>query len=280
MEVHTMKNATNYTAVINGKATSAADLQKQVTALNAIAAKCEPTADELTLYASKVDTAAKMLSEQYRAERISELLAMGRGKTMWAEFLAHRECKSVRVRYNNKTAAYEIKEDMRGRVSYPELNDAYVAAECKRMEQAGEIFDPADVTIAHDRKFNTLAPGFFNGCYKRFIDHNLGKAAAGEKAYTFQTKKGADVKGDAPSINQLQKDLNELVAYLLPEDLKVNMTKADVRKLGVAISGATKTELKMKGNGHAYNWLLNVIQERIENKPATVIVEANKAKAE
>ena len=36
----------------------------------------------------------------------------------------------------------------------------------------------------------------------------------------------------------------------------------------------------MKGNGHAFNWLLNVIQERIENKPATVIVEANKTKAE
>lgn len=268
-----MKNATNNTAVITGKATTLADLKKQVNALNSINAHCEPTADELAFYQGKVEAAAKMLCEQYRAERISELLAMGNGSKMWAEFLAHRECKSVNVKFDRKVGAYAVKEEMRGRVSYPELNSAYVEAECKRKDAAGEVYDVADVTIASDHRFNTYAPLFFNDCYKRFIDHNLGKTAAGEKAYTLKTKKGADVKGEAPSINQLVRYLNEIVGYLLPDDLKVNMVKADVRKLGVALSNATKTEFKMKGNGHAFNWLLNVIQERIENKAATVITE-------
>lgn len=268
-----MKNATNFTNAITGKATTLAELKKQVNALNSINATCEPTADELALYQGKVESAAKVLCEQYRAERISELLAMGNGSKMWAAFLAHRECKSVAVRFDRKVGQYVVNEGMRGRIGYPELNAAYVAAECKRRDTAGEIYDADEVTIANDRRFNTFAPLFFNDCYKRFIDHNLGKAAAGEKAYALKTKKGADVKGEAPSINQLVKDLNEIVGCLLPDDLKVNMVKADVRKLGVALSNATKTELKMKGNGHAFNWLLNVIQERIENKTATVIAE-------
>lgn len=267
-----------YIQKITGKATTVAELHTQVSALSKFRAESEPTADELALYEGKVNTAAAMLSEQFRKERIAELLAMGNGSGMWREFLAKRSCKSVSVKFDKKTGVYTHKEDMRGRINYPELNAAYIERETARKEQAGEVFDPADLTVASNRKFNTLAPGFFDGCYKRFIDHNLGASAADRKSYAFTDKKGKEVKAEAPSINKLVKDLNDLVSYLLPEDFKVQLVKADVRKLGVALSNSTKEALKMKGNGHAFNWLLNVIQERIDSAAVRVIIATNETK--
>lgn len=270
-------NIVKYEGKLTGKATTLAELTVQVGALNAIRNTCEPSADELALYQSKVDKAATMLAETWRNERISELLEMGRND-MWHEFLAHRECKSVKVKENRKEGRFEAETNNKGRISYPELNEAYIARETERLEKAGEIFNPEDLTIASNRKFNTYAPLFFSDCYKAFIDHNLNKTAAGEKAYEFRTKKNAEVKGKLPSVNQLVADMNELVGYLLPENFEVNgkplhMLKKDVRTLGVALSNATKTELKAKGNGHAFNWLLNVIEQRIEGKNVTVIVD-------
>ena len=269
-------NINKYRPEITGKATTLAELSRQAAALSAIRSECEPMADELAFYEAKVNAAAADLSETYHKERVSELLAMGTGSKMWEEFLANRTCKTARVKYDGKSGRYVAAEDSRGRVNYPELNDAYVEAETARMEQAGEIVDPETLTIAADRKFNIYAPLVFADLYKLFIDYNLGAKAAGEKAYTMQTRKGTEVKGKAPSIAQVQKDLDELLYLLLPADLlkkyKLHLVKADVRKMGVAISGSSATVLKAKGDGHAYNWLLNIIQERIENKASTVIV--------
>lgn len=271
------KNFEQYKATFTGKASTFADLTRQASALSAVRDKCEPTAEELTLYESKVDAAAANLCEIYRDERISELLALGTGSAMWSEFLANRKCKTARVKYDGKAGKYVAAEDMRGRINYPELNAAYIKAESARKEQAGEVFDVADLTIAADRKFNTYAHLVFADLYKVFIEHNLGKTAAGEKAYTMQTRKGAEVKGKIPSVTQMQKDLDSLLYMLLPADLlakhKLHLVKADVRKMGVAISGANAEVLKAKGDGHAFNWLLNIIQERIEGKLSAVIVE-------
>lgn len=272
-------NYAKYAGKITGKATTLAELTAQAAALSGIRAECEPTADELALYEAKVKTAAGQLSETYHNERVAELLAMGTGSKMWKEFLSNRACKSANVKYDGKTGRYVAIEENRGRVNYPELNAAYVEAETARMEQAGEIPNVESLTIAADRKFNTYAPMVFADLYKVFIDHNMGKTAAGEKAYTMQTRKGAEVKGKIPSVTQMQKDLDELLHLLLPADLlaeyNLHLVKADVRKMGVAISTSTAKVLKAKGDGHAYNWLLNVIQERIENKAATVIVSEN-----
>ena len=257
---------------ITGKATTIAQLTEQVGSLNAIYAKCEPTADEIAALEIKVNAAAAMVAEQWRKERISELLAMGNTEEMWREFLAHRECKSVKVAFNKKTAVYETRENMKGRVNYPELNAAYVEAETARLEKAGEVFDPAALTIAKNNSFNVTAPGFFAGCYKRFIDHNLGASACGTKSYELQNKKGQPAKGDIPSINKLVEQMNDLVNDLLPEGFTVKLVKADVRKMGVALCNSSKTELKAKGLNHAFNWLLNVIEERIEGKVAAVVV--------
>lgn len=263
---------------ITGKATTMAELTVQVSALNRIRNTAEPTAEELAVCFAKVEKAAGMLAEQWHAERISELLALGRTE-MWRELLANRTCKSVKVKLNKKTDRYEAETNNKGRVNYPDLNEAYVDMETARLEKEGAIFDPEDITIARDRKFNTYAPLFFNDCYKAFIDHNLNKAAAGSQAYEFRTRKNAEVKGAVPSVNQLVTDMNELVGYLLPEnftdnkDKPLHMLKKDVRTLGVALSNSTKTELKAKGNGHALNWLLNVIELRIEGANVTVTVE-------
>lgn len=271
------KNFEQYKGFFTGKAETFAELTKQASALSAVRDKCEPTADELALYESKVDAAAANLCEIYRAQRISELLALGTGSKMWTEFLAHRTCKTARVRFDGKAGKYVATEDNRGRINYPELNAAYIREESARKDKAGEVYDVADLTIAANRKFNTYAHLVFADLYKVFIEHNLGKTAAGEKSYVMQTRKGAEVKGKIPSITQMQKDLDELLHLLLPANMleahKLHLVKADVRKMGVAISGATATELKAKGDGHAFNWLLNIIQERIENKATTVIVE-------
>ena len=273
------KNFEQYKATFTGKASTFADLTRQASALSAVRDKCEPTADELALYENKVNAAAADLCEIYRAERISELLAMGTGSAMWSTFLADRKCKTARVKYDSKAGKYVAAEDMRGRINYPELNAAYVKAESARKDTAGEVYDVADLTIAADRKFNTYAHLVFADLYKVFIEHNLGKTAAGEKAYTMQTRKGAEVKGKIPSVTQMQKDLDELLHLMLPaallEEKKLHLVKADVRKMGVAISGSNAEVLKAKGDGHAFNWFLNIVQERIEHKNATVIVEAD-----
>lgn len=271
------KNFEQYKEFFTGKAETFAELTKQASALSAVRDKCEPTADELALYTDKVDAAAANLCEVYRAQRISELLAMGTGAKMWAEFLANRKCKTVRVRFDTKAGKYIVVEDMRGYINYPELNRAYIQEESARKDKAGEIYDVADLTIAADRKFNTYAHLVFADLYKVFIEHNLGKAAAGEKAYTMQARNGAEVKAKIPSVTQMQKDMDELLYLLLPADLlakyKLHFVKADVRKMGVALNGANTEVFKAKGDGFAYHWFLKTIQERIEGKVSTVIVE-------
>lgn len=262
-------NIIKYRADITGKAETMAELQKQVNALNGIVTHCEPTSEELAIYVGKVNQAATAVTEVRRSERISELLALGNNSKMWEEFLKHRNFKGVGVALDKKSSAYKIKENDRCRISYPELNDAFIKAETARLEQAGEVFDPEALTIARDRRFNTWAPLFFRDAYRVAIERNLGANACDKKAYTL-TARGTEIKGNAPSVNQLQKDLVQLVSFLLPENMDVKMVKADVRAIGLALVRAGADSFRNAGDGNGYNWLLNAIATRMEGKTYSV----------
>lgn len=274
-------NVNKYKDIITGKATTTADLNKQVSALNGIYAHCEPSEEELSAYAAKVDAAAALVTEARRAARVAELLDMPRDE-MWLEFINHRNFKGVAVKFDNKDKVYKAKENDRPRLSYSDLNKAFIAAETKRLEAAGEVFDPDTLTIAADNRFNTLCGTFFKGCYLMAIERNLGKAATGGKSYE-TTHKGKACNVSAPSVNQLVKDLNELIGYLLPESVinqegkkKLFMVKADVNAIGLASVRARAEEFKEAGKGNSMNWLMNAIKVRMNNGKYAVDVKPNK----
>lgn len=252
-------------AAITGKASTKKELLEQVEALNYLHG--EVSEREMDTYTRDVNKAAAELSDTWHNERVNELIAMGNNAAMWKEFLAHRTCKRVRVILSKKTNHYECKVDDKGRVNYPELDKAYIKAETKRLELEGKTaeVDLDALTIAHDRRFNTFAPLFFRDAYARFIGDSLD-------SFNSTTRKGKHVDVKAPSVRQLTNDLNTLVKMLLPEDMAPPLRKAELRTLSTAISGATQTELKRKGESFCLNWLLNVIQERIENRPVDVIM--------
>ena len=269
-------NINKYNDIITGKAANAAELNKQVAALNNIFIHCEPSEEELAPYIAKVEAAAIQVTEARRAARVAELLEMNRDD-MWLEFINHRNFKGVAVKFDRKDKVYKVVENDRPRLSYQNINGAFIAAEVKRLEAAGEVFDPDTLTIANDNKFNTMCGAFFRSCYLMAIDHNLGKAATGGKSYETMHK-GKPCNAAAPSINQLVKDLNELVGYLLPETLTVNlhMVKADVRAIGLASVRARAEEFKEAGKGNCLNWLLNAVKVRMNNGKYTVEVEPDK----
>ena len=279
-------NINKYKDAITGKATTIADINKQVAALNGIYAHCEPSEEELAPYIAKVDAAAAMVTEARRATRVAELLDMNRDE-MWLEFINHRNFKGVAVKFDRKDKVYKAVENDRPRLSYKDINDAFVAAETKRLEADGEVFDPDTLTIAADNRFNTMCGAFFRGCYLMAIDHNLGKAATGGKSYETMHK-GKPCNAAAPSVNQLVKDLNELVGYLLPETLTVNlhMVKADVRAIGLASVRARAEEFKEAGKGNCLNWLMNAVKVRMNNgkyavdlKPGETTISVSKTES-
>ena len=216
------------------------------------------------------------MNQHLREERINSLLAM-ECADMWRDFVEHRTVKSVSVSLNRKTDRYIYRINDKARISYEELNDAYVLAEIKRRELAGELVDE-EITIARDNKFNRYASLFFADAYKHFLDHNLGKSACDGKAYNTVNRKGETVSVKVPSIKQLVADLDDLVHYLLPEGFtncdgqELHMLKKDVRTLGTAISNATSEELKAKGDKFGMNWLMNCIRNRINNQDVNAIV--------
>lgn len=261
---------------ITGKATNINELILQISALNAIRSTAEPTEEEVRENLGKIDKAVADLNQHLREERINSLLAKERAE-MWRDFVEHRTVKSVSVSLNRKTDRYIYRINDKARISYEELNDAYVLAEIKRRELAGELVDE-EITIARDNKFNRYATLFFAEAYTHFLDHNLGKSACDSKAYNTVNRKGETVSVKVTSIKQLVADLDELVHYLLPEGFtncdgqELHMLKKDVRTLGVALSNATAEELKAKGDKFGMNWLMNCIRNRINNQDVNAIV--------
>lgn len=266
-------NINKYKDAITGKATTTADINKQVAALNGIYTHCEPSEEELAPYIAKIDAAAIQVTEARRAARVAELLDMPRDE-MWLEFINHRNFKGLAVKFDRKDKIYKVVENDRPRLSYQDINGAFIASEVKRLEAAGKVFDVGALTIAADNRFNTFYGAFFRGCYLMAIDHNLGKAATGSKSYETTTK-GKPCSTAVPSINQLVKDLNELVGYLLPDTLTANlhMVKADVRAIGLASVRARAEEFKEAGKGNCLNWLFNALKVRMNNGKYTVEVK-------
>lgn len=261
---------------ITGKATNINELILQISALNAIRSTAEPTEAEVSENLAKVNKAVADLNQYWREERINSLLSMERAD-MWRDFVEHRKVNTVSISLEKKTDRYIHRISDKGRISYEELNDAYVLAEVKRRELAGELVDE-EITIARDNKFNRYASLFFSDAYRHFLDHNLGKSACDGKAYNTVNRKGETVSVKVPSIKQLVADLDELVHYLLPEGFtncegqELHMLKKDVRTLGTALSNATAEELKAKGDKFGMNWLMNCIRNRINNQDVNAIV--------
>ena len=261
---------------ITGKATNINELILQISALNAIRSTAEPTEAEVSENLAKVNKAVADLNQYWREERINSLLSMERAD-MWRDFVEHRKVNTVSISLEKKTDRYIHRISDKGRISYEELNDAYVLAEVKRRELAGELVDE-EITIARDNKFNRYASLFFSDAYRHFLDHNLGKSACDGKAYNTVNRKGETVSVKVPSIKQLVADLDELVHDLLPEGFtncegqELHMLKKDVRTLGTALSNATAEELKAKGDKFGVNWLMNCIRNRINNQDVNAIV--------
>ena len=261
---------------ITGKASNINELILQISALNAIRSTAEPTEAEVSEDLAKVNKAVADLNQHWREERINSLLSMERAD-MWRDFVEHRKVNTVSISLEKKTDRYIHRISDKGRISYEELNDAYVLAEVKRRELAGELVDE-EITIARDNKFNRYASLFFSDAYRHFLDHNLGKSACDGKAYNTVNRKGETVSVKVPSIKQLVADLDELVHYLLPEGFtncegqELHMLKKDVRTLGTALSNATAEELKAKGDKFGMNWLMNCIHNRINNQDVNAIV--------
>ena len=261
---------------ITGKASNINELILQISALNAIRSTAEPTEAEVSEDLAKVNKAVADLNQHWREERINSLLSMERAD-MWRDFVEHRKVNTVSISLEKKTDRYIHRISDKGRISYEELNDAYVLAEVKRRELAGELVDE-EITIARDNKFNRYASLFFSDAYRHFLDHNLGKSACDGKAYNTVNRKGETVSVKVPSIKQLVADLDELVHYLLPEGFtncegqELHMLKKDVRTLGTALSNATAEELKAKGDKFGMNWLMNCIRNRINNQDVNAIV--------
>lgn len=261
---------------ITGKASNINELILQISALNAIRSTAEPTEAEVSEDLAKVNKAVADLNQHWREERINSLLSMERAD-MWRDFVEHRKVNTVSISLEKKTDRYIHRISDKGRISYEELNDAYVLAEVKRRELAGELVDE-EITIARDNKFNRYASLFFSDAYRHFLNHNLGKSACDGKAYNTVNRKGETVSVKVPSIKQLVADLDELVHYLLPEGFtncegqELHMLKKDVRTLGTALSNATAEELKAKGDKFGMNWLMNCIRNRINNQDVNAIV--------
>ncbi len=262
----------NYTietakAAITGKAKTEVELKTQISALNFLCGTL--SSKELTGYKNDVDAAANDLSNVWKNERISELLAMGDGVAMWTEFIIHREYKRARSSFNKKTNMYEYKDNGTGRINYPELNAAYIAAETARLEKEGKTaeVDLNTLTIAQDNRFNTYAPLFFNDLYASHRAGNLTKSNT-------VTAKGAPVEHKGPSNRQLMKDFNELVQLLLPDGVTPPMRKHELKTLAFSLNRSTQTEFKLNSIDFCLNWLLHVIKLRIEDQGVTVRVEA------
>lgn len=276
------KNIVKYENIISSKATTKAELLSQVAALNGIMAHCEPSKDEMTLYENKVKDACKSLIETRRAERIDELLSMPRVE-MWREYIATRgHFSGVTLSFDKGNGVYIVKENSKPSVCYDELNNEFVARETARLEAAGKTSGTDVITIASDNRFNTLYGVFFRGCYLQAVDRNLGAAACGKKAYNVIDKNGKDVHASVPSVNQLVKDLNELVSFLIPASLTdgLHMVKSDVRWIGLNAVKMTalKDGNKQKSDKECLNLLITAINTRMQGGVYDVEVKPEKKK--
>ncbi len=247
---------------ITGKAQTHAELTKEVNYLTQFRKLCNPTTEELEEQAAKVRTSAATVSENLRTARMDAILygaptesgvaAAPKSAEMWLSFINDPYYTCYSVKLDAKTETYVAKE-AKGRLSYEKLNERYKEAEAQKNPAAS----PDDITLAQDRRFDTLCESLYIDCYRRCVTDSLDKG-------TF-----AVPREKAPrSMNELVQDTKNLVYYLLPKELadKCVLMKKEIRVLGLAMTKSTKDVITLKGKGWGNYWLFNAIKCRLNNE--------------
>lgn len=264
----------NLTDTFPVKANTFADIQTEVTALNKLYKDEKGITPAVSFAAKRVELACADYTETLKAERISELLAMGTSSAMWREFFKARTYPTVKLSApSDKVDNYRVNApaDCKHprRIQISDLNSAYVERETARMEQAGEIV-PDDLTIARDSKFGVEYKMLIAMTRRRFLDHNFGKAVTGT-GYVLVNRNGDESKptGKGFSVNAIVKQFDAAVSALLPEDFKtdagkpMHMYKADVAELGAATNQSRNGRHGMSSDAVLEDWFAILVQKRI-----------------